>query len=225
MIYCENVCWPTSANHKRFPTTRLAISIYSLFLCVSVRGWPEGEVSLSPHHPAADHGEGPGLGRPQLCGEVPGRPLQALWEDEGCPGWLPQGDWLLETNVCVLGPCYLWANWMGKQLDLMFVKTFLLLSKRHLPSVTAFRSVRPETYQTSWDRTQTFVLPFLSEWRGSEEMCSGVSYESSEGGAALSSPEDPRRGKIGQVSSDMKNLMCSSRALDRIPQRENITAL
>lgn len=37
----------------------------------------------------------------------------------------------------------------GKQLDFMFVKTFLLLSKRLLPSVVAFHSVCPETYQTS----------------------------------------------------------------------------
>lgn len=127
VMYCENVCWPTSANHKRFTTARPAISIYSLFLRVSVRGWPEGEVSLPPHHPAADHGEGPGLGWPQLCGEVPGRPLQALWEDEGCPGWLPQGDWLLETNVCVcvLGPRYLWANWTESSWTLCLWRHFI----------------------------------------------------------------------------------------------------
>lgn len=62
-------------------------------LCVCfVRGRSEGKVFVSPHHPAADHGERPGLGRPQLRGKVPGWPLPTLWENERCAGGLPQSE-------------------------------------------------------------------------------------------------------------------------------------
>lgn len=51
-------------------------------------------------------------------------------------------------------------------------------------------------------------FPLHSEWRGPEEMRSGVPVQGPEGGTALSGPEDTRRGETRQVSLRTRSLSC-----------------
>lgn len=60
--------------------------------------------------------------------------------------------------------------------------------------------------QPSWRVIKTFFV--RSEWRGSEEMRSGVSVQGPQGGTALSSPEDSCRGETRQVSLHSLIIFC-----------------